>query len=451
VSPDDIRFLDGDAHFSPPEVAQFNRSYIRCHWTKVPVHDGLSPAETYVIALHRPVVKRFDERNCNHVYSIRGLAPTLVRRGPFRTAVFMVPGSTPGAKHKRDDVFRTLTADECCRILGIEGMHLTQYTSGGVIPDDAWEVRAAQIVAPAVNKRLVGILGSLVDSTRSVSEMHAPKECIERPLGFHPETRADLISLAFDAVVARHTQWLLERDSAILCGKTPLRPHLSLAMFGDLEDVHVHIVGNTLVIHLELYLNQHAWGQVWRSVPGKGPERVAPVPVHTVSLEASLARGDLTGTTGELLAHILPLRRCYGGSMISPMLVILACNSDRFIGDARAVEDIDNEVEAKCLERFSGADLEMIPYCSINQSTVDKKVAAHLKAQGQQPKVRRISDKKSGESALLSPNVWVDSDIMMGLDLTCLDDMLMAVVVMCAMALAMNIVEIQRSSAARWS
>jgi hypothetical protein len=44
------------------------------------------------------------------------------------------------------------------------------------------------------------------------------------------------------------------------------------------------------------------------------------------------------------------------------MLVILACNSDRFIGDARAVEDIiDNEVAAECLERFSGADLEMIP------------------------------------------------------------------------------------------
>jgi hypothetical protein len=112
VSPDDIRFLDGDANLSPLEVAQVNRPFVRCHWTKVPVHDGLSPAETYVIALHGPVVKRFKERNGNRVYSTRGLAPTQVRRGLFRTAVFMIPGSTPGAKHKRDAVFRTLTADE---------------------------------------------------------------------------------------------------------------------------------------------------------------------------------------------------------------------------------------------------------------------------------------------------------------------------------------------------
>jgi hypothetical protein len=89
--------------------------------------------------------------------------------------------------------------------------------------------------------------------------MHTPKERIERPLGFHPKSRADLISPAFDAVVARHTKWLLERDSAILCGKTPLRHRLSLAIFGGLEDVHVHTITNTLVIHLlELYLNQHA-------------------------------------------------------------------------------------------------------------------------------------------------------------------------------------------------
>jgi site-specific DNA-cytosine methylase len=317
VSTDDIRFLDGDAHSSPPEVAQIDRPYIRCHWSKVPVHDGLSPAETYVIALHGPVVPRFGEHNCHRVYSARGLAPIMVRRGPFRTAVFMIPGSSPGAKHKRAAVFRTLTHDECCRIL---------------------------------------------DSTRTLAEMHTPKACIERPLGFHPETRADLISPDFDAVVARHTQWLLERDSAILCGEIPRRPHLSLAIFYGLENVHVHIVGNTLVMHLELFLNQHVWGQVWRSVPGKAPERVKPVPVHTVSLAASLARGDLSGTTGELLAHILPLRGCYGGSMISPMLVILANNSDRFIGDERAVKDTDNEIEANCLERFSGAD-PLIPCC----------------------------------------------------------------------------------------
>jgi hypothetical protein len=447
VAPEDIRFLDGDFTPSPPDVAQVDRPFVRCHWTMVPVHHGMSPAETCVIALHGPVVKRWLERNGNRVYSTRGLAPTMVRRGPFRTSVFMIPGSSPGAKHKRDAVFRTLTADECSRILELEGMHMTQYAPGGVIPDDAWEVRSAQIVAPPVNKRLVGILGSLIDSTRTLAEMHTTKECIERPLGFHPESRTDLISPAFDAVVARHTSWLLERDSAILRGETPARPRLSLAIFGGLEDVHVHIVSNTLVIHLELYLNQHAWGQVWRSAPGEAPVRVTPAPVHTVSLAASLVRGDLSGSSGELLAHILPQRGCYGGSMISPMLVILACNSDRFIGDARAVEDIDNEVAAECLVRFSGADLEIIPYCSIKQNVTDKKIAAHLKAQGQQPKVRRISDKKSGESALLSPNAWVDSSSMMGLDLTRLDDMLAAVVAMCAMAMAMNTHEIERIGA----
>jgi hypothetical protein len=40
---------------------------------------------------------------------------------------------------------------------------------------------------------------------------------------------------------------------------------------------------------------------------------------------------------------------------------------------------------------------------------------------------------------------------MMGLELTRLDDMLMAVVAMCAMAVAMNSYEIERGSAARWS
>jgi hypothetical protein len=128
-----------------------------------------------------------------------------------------------------------------------------------------------------------------------------------------------------------------------------------------------------------------------------------PVPVHNVSLAAALERGDLSGTYGELLAHTLPLRGYYGASMISPMLVILAGNSDRFIGDERASKDIDDEIQAGCLEKFLGVDLEMIPYCSVTQSTVDKKLAAHLKAQGQQPKVRRIANKKAGEQAFAVP------------------------------------------------
>jgi hypothetical protein len=325
------------------------------------------------------------------------------------------------------------------------------------VPDGAWEPRVGQIVAPAVEKRLTGYLGRLIDSTRSRVDTHAARRLawsaqlsVDRPLGFHPESRTALISPGFDAVVARYTTWLLSRDSAVLTGVIPARPRLSMAIFAGLDEVHLHIVGNTLVIHIELYLNQQAWGKVWRLPPDKAPYRVMPVPVHNVSLAAALERGDLSGTYGELLAHTLPLRGCYGASMISPMLVILAGNSDRFIGDERASKDIDDEIEAGCLEKFLGVDLEMVPYCSITQSTVDKKLAAHLKAQGQEPKVRRIANKKAGFAALLSPSVWVNSQCMLGLNLTRLDVKLDAVVAMCAMAVALNSIEAKAGRPTAW-
>jgi hypothetical protein len=56
-------------------------------------------------------------------------------------------------------VHRTLTHDEVCRIFDIEGLHTTQYTPGGVVPDDAYEVRVSVRSSLLLSKS-----GSLVTS-----------------------------------------------------------------------------------------------------------------------------------------------------------------------------------------------------------------------------------------------------------------------------------------------
>jgi hypothetical protein len=96
------------------------------------------------------------------------------------------------------------------------------------------------------------------------------------------------------------------------------------------------------------------------------------------------------------------------------------------------------EIASGCLEAFPSALLGMVPYVTIRQSIVDKKLAAHLKAAGQQPKARRISNKKAGSQYNISTNGWANMSNMMQLELVRLDQKLENVVAMCAMANSLN-------------
>ena len=124
--------------------------------------------------------------------------------------------------------------------------------------------------------------------------------------------------------------------------------------------------------------------------------------------------------------------------MISPMLVILAANSEAFAKDSRAADDIRAELDAKCLEEFPTARLAVVPYCTVKQNVTDKKLPAHEAAAGKQPKMRRISDKAAGSSALAACNAWVVMEKRAKLELCRLDDILNNIVAMCVMCVAWN-------------
>jgi hypothetical protein len=124
--------------------------------------------------------------------------------------------------------------------------------------------------------------------------------------------------------------------------------------------------------------------------------------------------------------------------MINPMLVILAANSDAFVKDSGAVDDIRAELDEKCLEEFPTARLAIVPYCTAKQNVTDKKLPAHEAAAGKQPKIRRISDKAAGSSALAACNAWVAMEKRAKLELCRLDDILNNIVAICVMCVAWN-------------
>jgi hypothetical protein len=108
------------------------------------------------------------------------------------------------------------------------------------------------------------------------------------------------------------------------------------------------------------------------------------------------------------------------------------------VRDSRAADDIRNELAAGCLEEFPSARLAIVPLATIKQNVTDKKLPAHEAAAGKQPKIRRISDKSAGASDLAACNAWVDMQKRAKLELCRLDDILVNVVAMCAMAVAWN-------------
>jgi hypothetical protein len=77
---------------------------------------------------------------------------------------------------------------------------------------------------------------------------------------------------------------------------------------------------------------------------------------------------------------------------------------------------------------------------------VDKKLAAHLRAAGAEPKARRISNKSAGTEYGISSNGWTDMSKHMRLELVKLDQKLQGLVAMCAMATALNKKAILQSS-----
>jgi hypothetical protein len=218
------------------------------------------------------------------------------------------------------------------------------------------------------------------------------------------------------------------------------------------ENFQGHVVGSSVVIYLGQYMHQSAWGQVWRLPEDEAPVRVKPTPVHNVNIEEALARGDLKGTGFELLAHTLAQRGCSSPSMMSPLLVVLTSNSAAFTGDQRALKDVDDELAPGCLEAFPTPRLGMIPFVTVRQSLVDKKLAAHLKAAGEEAKARRISNKSAGTEHGISSNGWTDMSKHMRLELVKLDQKLQGLVAMCAMATALNEKAIaeERESGAVW-
>jgi hypothetical protein len=145
----------------------------------------------------------------------------------------------------------------------------------------------------------------------------------------------------------------------------------------------------------------------------------------------------------DLVAHSLRDHVNYRGSMISPMLVILSANSEAFVKDSRAADDIRAELDEKCLEEFPSARLAIVPYCTVKQNVTDKKLPAHEAAAGKQPKIRRISDKAAGSSALAACNAWVAMEKRAKLELCRLDDILDNIAAMCVMCVAWNRAEIR--------
>jgi hypothetical protein len=399
------------------DTPRWNKPFVRCSWQTVPHHDPAVTPRTYVVGTYGPKVPRFKEHNNNRVFSIDGLMPTMTRQGPHPLRMIFIPSSAPGARRYRAAVIRSYTCDEVRRGVGLEGAWLTNYTPGGAIPDDSWHESIGQCVAPAMSEAVVQVLAQLRDSTRSAAVQHVTPH-----LHFNPECRADIINPLFDTLVARFHGWALARDSAWLRGCDPARPKLTRAIMG--EGFRGHIVGSAVVIYLQPFLHQIAWGQVWRLPEGAPPSRVTAEPVQTVSLAAALARGDFRDTDMDLVAHSLRDHVNYSGSMISPMLVILSANSEAFVKDSRAADDIRAELDEKCLEEFPSARLAIVPYCTVKQNVTDKKLPAHEAAAGKQPKIRRISDKAAGSSALAACNAWVAMEKRAKLELCRLDDIL---------------------------
>jgi hypothetical protein len=247
-------------------------------------------------------------------------------------------------------------------------------------------------------------MGGMGESaTQPLSLSYATRDQIchgaARPhLHFKPAQRADAISPLFGALVARFHDWVAARDGDWLLDRTHARPKPTRAVMG--QGFRGHVVGSAVVIYLQPFLHQSAWGQVWGLPEGAPPFRVKPSHVQKVSLTAALERGDFKDTDMELVAHSLSQNGSYSGSMISPVLVILSANSEAFVRDSRAADDIQNEIAAGCLEELPSTRLAIVPFATTKQNATDKKLPVHEAAAGKQPKIRRISDKSAGASAL---------------------------------------------------
>jgi hypothetical protein len=151
----------------------------------------------------------------------------------------------------------------------------------------------------------------------------------------------------------------------------------------------------------------------------------------------------------ELVAAQLAARGNVTGSRILPTRLYIGLNSPKFLaGHKRTLADVQNEVTEGCLRPCASRLIEMVPACVIKQSAVPKKTLAHMRIDENgveaEEKSRRISDKKSGTDENASTNAFVNVEKVAKIQLTKLDDAGKHIVAMCAMAAAMNELEVAK-------
>jgi hypothetical protein len=258
-------------------------------------------------------------------------------------------------------VVRTLTIAEIANSWHLTGMELPQ--TGRVLDCDRARVAIGQAVVPLVSERAADFLFRCIDSTIGRTERHVP-----RNLSFKPASRSDLLHPEFDVVVARFQQWVTKRDLQIMRGQRPTQPRMVTSIMAPF---HGFVTAGMVVIDLQHYLHQSAWGEIWHCPADGIPTRVAPqlIDPQSVTLMAALERGVFKDTSSELLAHTLNQRGCMTASMLSSMRVYLGANTLAFCQNSdRALADIEVEVAAGCLRPMPTMRIDTIPIMIVTQS-----------------------------------------------------------------------------------